>query len=150
MSNAASMDLSVYPFKQNARITILSISQTPEDHNTLRHLLNGGTCQIVTADTCASAWRLLRDERISIVVCDTELPDGTWRNILDYTQACVEKPFLIVASHIVDERLWAEVLNLGGFDLIAKPFAPPDARHVLETAYLGRIGTAPPPRTNAG
>jgi Protein of unknown function (DUF2934) len=38
-------------------------------------------------------------------------------------------PPLIVADCLADERLWAEVLNLGGYDLLAKPF---DANGVLQ------------------
>jgi FixJ family two-component response regulator len=29
---------------------------------------------------------------------------------------------LIVASRLADERLWAEALNLGAWDVLAKPF----------------------------
>jgi DNA-binding response OmpR family regulator len=29
---------------------------------------------------------------------------------------------MVVASRLADERLWAEVLNLGGYDLLVKPF----------------------------
>ena len=31
-------------------------------------------------------------------------------------------PKLIVTCRLADERLWAEVLNLGGFDVLAQPF----------------------------
>jgi hypothetical protein len=29
---------------------------------------------------------------------------------------------LIVTAKLADDRLWAEVLNLGGFDVLAQPF----------------------------
>jgi DNA-binding response OmpR family regulator len=31
-------------------------------------------------------------------------------------------PLIIVTSQFADECLWAEVLNLGGYDVLAKPF----------------------------
>jgi len=37
-------------------------------------------------------------------------------------------PPLIVAHRLADEYLWAEVLNLGGYDLLATPF---DQKQVL-------------------
>ena len=31
-------------------------------------------------------------------------------------------PLVIVASHLADDQLWAEALNLGAHDVLAKPF----------------------------
>ncbi len=123
-------------------IGILSISGDRSDHTALRRLVHGMHCRLVTARTCRRALRRLTRNRISIVVCERDLPDGTWRNILDHTSACSERPFLIVTSRLADERLWAEVLNLGGFDVIAKPFNSREAGYVLQTASLGRRATA--------
>jgi len=49
---------------------------------------------------------------------------------------------LIVTSRVADARLWAEVLNLGGFDVIAKPFHAPEVLHVLRTVSLQKAGPA--------
>jgi FixJ family two-component response regulator len=38
-----------------------------------------------------------------------------------------------VCSHLADEYLWAEVLNLGGCDVLAKPF---EDHEVLRAAYM--------------
>jgi DNA-binding NtrC family response regulator len=40
---------------------------------------------------------------------------------------------LIVTSRLADDRLWAEALNLGAYDVIAKPF---DASEVVRIAGL--------------
>jgi hypothetical protein len=39
-----------------------------------------------------------------------------------------------VADRFADERLWGEVLNLGGYDLLTKPFVREEVLHVLELA----------------
>jgi DNA-binding response OmpR family regulator len=118
------------------RVTILSISAAGEDHTALRKLLRGFRCRLATATTCRVGLQLLGLTQISIVVCERQLPDGTWLDILNDLDGRMEKPLLIVTSRFADEALWAEVLNLGGFDVIAKPFDTRGARHVLETAYL--------------
>jgi hypothetical protein len=41
---------------------------------------------------------------------------------------------LVVASRLADERLWAEVLNLGGHDVLAMPFDAHEVRRVMESA----------------
>jgi hypothetical protein len=43
-------------------------------------------------------------------------------------------PSLIVFSCLADEFLWAEVLNLGGFDVRMTPFEPEE---VLRVAFSG-------------
>ncbi len=121
-------------------IGILSVSPVREDHRALRRLLSGKACRIATAHTCRTALRRLRRNGISIVVCERDLPDGAWRDVLNYISASSGAPLLIVTSKAADERLWAEVINLGGFDVIAKPFDAREAGHVLETACLGRRG----------
>jgi hypothetical protein len=47
-----------------------------------------------------------------------------------------------VTSSCADEYLWAEVLNLGGFDVIAQPFNPEELRHILLSACLRRLARA--------
>ncbi len=129
-------------FHSHSSVKILSVSAAAEDHAALRRLLRGVCCRVAAASTCRTALRRLSHGRITIVVCESSLPDGTWRDILNHLGG-VEAPFLIVTSKLADEALWAEVLNLGGFDVIAKPFNAREARHVLETACLRpRTGVA--------
>jgi DNA-binding response OmpR family regulator len=40
---------------------------------------------------------------------------------------------LIVTSRLADEKLWAEALNLGAYDVLAKPF---DRQELVRTANL--------------
>jgi hypothetical protein len=39
-----------------------------------------------------------------------------------------------VSSRVADDRLWAEVLNLGGYDLLTNPFAPAEVSRVVDLA----------------
>jgi hypothetical protein len=43
-------------------------------------------------------------------------------------------PRFIVADRLADNRLWSEVLNLGGWDLIAKPFDAKEVLHIVTVA----------------
>ncbi|MBN9662645.1 MAG: hypothetical protein J0H49_30885 [Acidobacteria bacterium] len=44
-------------------------------------------------------------------------------------------PLLIVISRLDDERLWAEALNLGVYDLLAKPLATSEVVRILNQAW---------------
>jgi DNA-binding response OmpR family regulator len=43
-------------------------------------------------------------------------------------------PLLLVTSRHADENLWAEVLNLGGYDVLLKPFDGAEVTRVVAMA----------------
>jgi hypothetical protein len=61
-------------------------------------------------------------ERIPVVICQCSLPDGDWRDVLGQTAILPNAPRLIVTSPEPDDRLWAEVFNMGGYDVLTTPF----------------------------
>ena len=64
------------------------------------------------------------------------LPDDDWRQVLAQLETLQSEPVLIVASHLADEDVWAEVLNLGAFDLLlSAPFVPEEVLRVTESAW---------------
>jgi DNA-binding response OmpR family regulator len=69
-----------------------------------------------------------------VVICDQTLADGDWRDLLVALQAEADAPPLIVVSRLADDRLWAEVLNLGGYDLLTKPFIAVEVTRVVRMA----------------
>lgn len=110
-------------------LTILSISPFEEDHARLQGIV-GRVSKVVAAQSFSTAKRLLVSPNVFLVICERDSPPTTWIECLDYIQSLPTPPFLIVTSRLADERLWAEVLNLGGWDVLAKPF---DDREVLRT-----------------
>ena len=63
-----------------------------------------------------------------VLICDGDLPDGSWRSLFERTETLPHAPKFIVSSRTADDYLWAEVLNLGGHDVLATPF---DEREVV-------------------
>jgi DNA-binding response OmpR family regulator len=45
-------------------------------------------------------------------------------------------PFLIVSSRLADEYLWAEALNIGAYDVMAKPFDSREVVRIFSLAWL--------------
>jgi DNA-binding response OmpR family regulator len=109
---------------------VLSISPISEDHQMLQCILNG-FCQICEVVTCREAADFLCRDRVAIIFCERDLPDGTWKDILSYTAELADPPALIVTSSLADEHLWAEVLNMGGYDVLAKPFRQSEVKYAL-------------------
>ena len=117
----------------------------PEDHLALGKVVTGqeppycSDCrfEVVTADDVDGALRALEDARIPIVFCDRELgKDDTWKTLLAGLAQLEDPPFLIVGSRSADEFLWAEALNLGAYDVLARPFEPLEVMRTLCLAWL--------------
>jgi DNA-binding response OmpR family regulator len=56
-----------------------------------------------------------------LVLSEPELPGGAWRQLLDGMERHSAPPSLIVSSRPADHRFRAEVLNLGGDDVLMTP-----------------------------
>jgi len=69
-----------------------------------------------------------------VAICEQDLPDGSWKHLLAELSQCQPPPVLVVSSRSADDSLWAEVLNLGGCDVLAKPF---DAKEVVWAVQHG-------------
>lgn len=120
------------------QIGVLSVSPDDSDHAALFQILDELPFVLTTARTCLEATACLKKEQFGIILCECKLPDGNWLEILNLLSGEAEDPLLIVTSRVADVSLWADVLNRGGYDLLAKPFSRQEVRHVLTSAWVQR------------
>ncbi len=78
--------------------------------------------KVECAGSYAQATRYLERQETPVVIAARDLPDGNWKTVLNLLMRMALPPKLIVTAKLADDRLWAEVLNLGGFDVLAQPF----------------------------
>ncbi len=119
------------PGLETALNIVLSVSPNDDDCASLERIFKSDWTVIASA-TVASALSVLREIPIPIVICDCEITSGTWEDMLDISLLS-DPPLVIVTSRLADERLWAEALNLGAWDVLAKPF---DADEVIRIAGI--------------
>ena len=100
----------------------------------MREIFKDSAWTVHYAYTWEEAQECLEEYPASVVICDSDLPDVAWRRVLKGLAHLKGSPLLIVTSRVADEHLWAEVLNLGGYDVIAKPFEPSEVRWTAGTA----------------
>jgi len=112
----------------NAAATLLLISPEESDHRALQKIFAGTPWTLHYAYTWDEAQECLEETPVSVVICNAGLPDGDWRGVQRGLASASRAPLLIVASRLADDRLWAEVLNFGGYDVLAKPFGPAEMK----------------------
>jgi len=77
----------------------------------------------------------LADHPFPVLLCEETLPDGSWKDLLALCQCAANPAYLIVTSQFADDRLWAEVLNVGAYDVLAKPFQSKEVFRVIGLAW---------------
>jgi len=109
---------------QTDPIHVLAVSPVEADLTILSNLIGHSAWTLNTSATAKAAEAILRKGEVQVVLCDAHLPDADWKKFLEIKSAFPNPPEVIVLSRRADERLWAEVLNLGAWDVLLKPFPP--------------------------
>ena len=86
------------------------------------------------AANVSAALNFLRSNPLAVAICDCDLESGDCREMLNALHSLPDPPKLIVGSHSPDNTLWAEVLNLGAYDLLMRPYNPQEVAAVLASA----------------
>lgn len=120
----------------NTAVWVLLVSPSDSDHRSFERIFSHTRWSLSHATDCREALRALQNAPIPVVVCEATLPDGTWRDVLEALRARPMPPLLIVTSDFPDTSLWAEALNLGAYDFLAKPFNPREVIAIISLAWL--------------
>lgn len=114
---------------------VLAVSPSAADRIRLREILSQGNWKVYEAADCSEALALVHDQSVPVLLCERDHADGNWEDLLKATARLPAPPNLIVFSRLADESLWAEVLNLGGFDVLMMPFEPEEVLRVTFAAW---------------
>jgi two-component system OmpR family response regulator len=114
---------------------VLMVSPSPADHEFFRDVLSGSNWRLFGVRSRREALSCLRSNSIAVVISEIKLSDGAWKDVLADLKSVPNPPRLIVTSDLVDESLWAEALNYGAYDVLAKPFHPSEILRIISLAW---------------
>src|SRR5690348_9402646 len=121
--------------KPIANPTIVAIFSDCEDRTLLVSIFAHSEWKLKFTRVLPETQNTLRRSTAGVVISDSHLSDGCcWKDLLTGMKDLRDPPPLIVADRLADERLWAEVLNLGAYDLLAKPFDAKEVLHAVASA----------------
>jgi DNA-binding NtrC family response regulator len=116
------------------RSRILCISGHPDDARRLSEMLHALPLVIDQVDSVRQARAQLQLQEYDTVLTEAVLSDGKWLDVLHLVRENPRQMAVIVTDAKTDTRLWAEVLNLGAYDLLAQPYHEPEVRRILYNA----------------
>lgn len=122
------------PLSEN-KVNVLAVTSRIQAHRTLFNIFAHSDWMLYGTSSLGEARSLLEDQRISVIICDRELPDGNWKDLLEDLSVRPHPPHLVVTCPNANDQLWAEVLNRGGYDVLAQPFDAIEVFRVVSLAW---------------
>ena len=119
----------------STRVHILTVSTHTNDILSLARIFDHSSWNFNSATSMQAGLRFLATTPVEVVLCDRSLPDGDWRDLLNALSTLENSPQMIVTAHDADDHLWAEVLNLGAYDVLAKPFNATEVYRTVSNAW---------------
>jgi len=122
-------------YYRRENITLLVASPDGSDFEQLRQIFRHEDWNIERAYTCQDAIRFMEQSKPSVVLCSSDFGDAAWKRLLQHSLNSEVAPMVVVVSSEPDNNLWAEVLNLGGYDVLLKPFEKTEVIRVVGMAW---------------
>jgi DNA-binding response OmpR family regulator len=116
-------------------IPILVITQARYDRVALEVIFGLSRWHPLWASTVADAVMILESAQPGVVLCSAEMAGPAWKEVVNEVARLPAPPAVIVLSDSADDSLWAEVFNLGGYDVLVRPFAGAEVIHVVSLAW---------------
>lgn len=114
-------------------------------HQPLFNALESCGIEVLPVYDCNQARRMFEAQApVQVVVTDALLDDGDWRQVLEIVAHRRRKIEVVVCSRLGEPKLWLDVLEEGGCDVLVEPFEHEEVRRIVEAAAARRY-IGPPP-----
>jgi len=136
------------------KVSLLLVGACEQNRHTVHRMARSYGWEVVEAAGCQSAIECLRNARASVVLCEDDLADGDWKELLGEVETLDYRPRLVLASRFEHDGLWAEVLSRGVYDILLTPYAAEEMRRVVSLAWRetweDRAAERKPPQPERG
>lgn len=130
-------------------VSVVAIVAGDRDRNLLKEIGARTQLNMRFADTCGEAWTAANRLEAPVILCQRDAPGLEWRDAVRILASATPRPCVILASPVVDNYLWQEVIAQGGYDVLVTPLRTEDVLRSLKLAIswwkssLGKRQSAP-------
>lgn len=117
-------------------VTVLLVSPEERDHRYFGSVFARTNWRLRRAYTIEEALALLAHEPIGVVVAEERLAGGSWRRMLRAMADLACPPKIVLAVPAEELELAAELLEGGGWDVLARPFEAHEIIECVSAAWL--------------
>jgi two-component system response regulator PilR (NtrC family) len=87
------------------------------------------------SDLKEALWKL-EAEPFGVVLTEAQLPDGNWIEVLQHLKQSGKRTAVVVTHRFADGQFWADILDLGAYDLLPQPFCSGEVQRILANALV--------------
>jgi DNA-binding response OmpR family regulator len=117
------------------RLSALLVGEYKGDRLLVKQVFRKFGWKLFEARDRRKAMECLDRNRVHVVIAESDLPNWNWRRVLSDLRGRAKPPQLVVTSRQADESLWSEVLNVGGYDVMAQPLDSHEVERVISSAH---------------
>lgn len=115
-------------------VSALLVGAYERDRQLVHEIFRAFGWRLFEAQDRGRALQCLDRQPIHVVIAETDVPDWNWKRVLHDLRGLEQPPQLIVTSRNADDRLWAEALNVGAYDVLSQPFERNEVERAIESA----------------
>src|SRR5262245_25455318 len=126
-------------------VSALAVGEYQDDRLLLHDVFRRCGWRLFEARSRKTALDCLKRYPVQVVIAESQFPNWNLRRVRSELRRLTAPPQLVVTSRTADDYLWAEVLNVGGYDVLPQPFESDEVERVIASArrhFAGRPLTA--------
>lgn len=116
-------------------ITVLTVTAAADEAVFFDSLAGRTRWKMDRARTASEAGAFIAGNDVAVILCAAELPDGTWKDVLASVTENRRRARVVVLAGRADDHIWSDVLDSGGYDVLAKPLEASEAVRVISLAW---------------
>lgn len=116
-------------------ITVLAVTAAPDEAAFLDTLAGRTRWKVERVCSVSEAASFMAQNDVAVVLSSATLPDGNWKDVLASVSSHGRRARVIVLASRSDDHIWSEVLDSGGYDVLAKPLDATEAVRVISLAW---------------
>ena len=103
------------------RIRVLVVMPNPPDRAAFAGIAAHAHWEVRMASTRESAEEILKHHPADVIVCDRDVKPAGWREAMEALAAQSPESRFILSTPANDDKLWLEVIERGGYDVVSTP-----------------------------
>lgn len=119
-------------------VRLVAITNKADDSAVLQQIASDYRWRISIVGSSEAAVAQLSEQPTPLVICDRDLAGEDWREVLARIAGLPQAVCVLLASRVVDDYLWRQVIRNHGYDVVSKPFQPEELRRAVTFAWSWR------------
>lgn len=109
---------------------MLAIMKSFQDQAALANFARSNGWDLTMLNALPETSALSAKPNTAVIILDRDLTENDWRSAVHSLAQHRPAPCIILASSVLDDYLFDEIVRQGGFDIVAKPIRPDELRRI--------------------